>query len=257
MLPSLLVPILLAYSFPAETPIRYQVKVRFEGYIQLFGGKDTDVDVNMLVRAQGAAADSDGNPQVVSEIEEAKIAMNGAELPFDKSALLKFFPKTTISMSPFGRVLKTDAPDKPLPVKLPALHPQRFPDITYLPIEFPPVGVEVGKEFMFKKQFGDSDVTFRVTPKTISDERAEMDVHMEQTYVQFEDRFGNVVPEKDNPATKVATQVSGDGTATFDRKIGVVSKLMMVANAQSKVVNLTSSAESERKLKTTLSVEVK
>ncbi|MEZ0326650.1 MAG: hypothetical protein ACAH95_12160 [Fimbriimonas sp.] len=253
MLAPLLAIVQLSYSFPADRPVLYDVNVHFEGYVQVFGGRDADVEAQMKVEAVGAAPDAEGNPRAVSEIKSLTMLMNGTPLPLEPKNITRYFPKTTISMTPQGKTLKTDAPDTKLPISLPALHPKRFPDITYLPLEFPVEGVELGKEFRFTKPFGDSNVEFSVTPETITEDAATLSIKMKQAYLQFEDKYGNAVEEKLGTA-KVSTDVQGTGQATFDRKSGIVSKLNVVAIANSTATELASGKQSDRKLKTTLTV---
>src|SRR5687767_982134 len=119
----------LTYSFPPAEPRQYDVSVHFEGYVPLFGGQpDANVEVKMQVEAVGLKPDAEGNPQVTNEIKQLQLMMNGTELPLQPESITRFFPKSTISMTPFGKVLKNDAPDKKLPVRLPGLHVRRFPD---------------------------------------------------------------------------------------------------------------------------------
>ncbi len=256
MLVALAAAVQLTYSFQLAPPTLYDVKVRFEGYVQVFGGRDADVEAQMLVEAVGTAPDVDGNLQAVSEIKAFSLLMNGTPLPVEPKNITRYFPKTTISMTPQGKILKTDAPDTKLPVSLPALHPKRFPDITYLPIEFPVEGVEVGKEFRFTKAFGDSNVDFFVVPTAITEQSATLTIRMSQSTTLFEDRYGNAADEQ-KAFAKISTEVKGTGTASFDRKRGIVSQLSVVANAESAATEVASGKQSERNLKTTLNVNAR
>jgi hypothetical protein len=252
MLIPLLTSLVLTYAFPPGRAVQYDMSVRFQGYVQVFGGKDADIELQMIVEATGQEPDGEGRLQASSEIKSVAMRVNGADMPIEPKNITRFFPRTTISYTPEGKVLKTDAPETKLPVKLPALDPKRFPDISYLPVEFPTGGIEQGKTFEFSKAFGDSQVVFKVTPVAIAEATVNLELRMTQEYSQFEDRFGNPVEAK--PAIKVVTRVTGEGVGAFDRRRGIMAKLQVVANAASVATDLGSGKTSERKLKTTLSV---
>jgi hypothetical protein len=245
----------VVYQIPSETPARYDVSVAFDGYVPLFGGQEAQIDVEMVVEAKAQGPDAEGRPQAMSEIKEIRLTMNGAELPVDASQITRFFPRATISMTPQGRILANSAPDVNLPIRLPGLHPKRFPDITYLPLEFPVEGIEVDKEFRVKKMFGDSPVDYHVTPKAIGEREILLDVKINQVIEAFEDRWGN--PVEAAGERKVNTVVAGEGTAAFDRTRGLVSRFRVSANAVSKVTEVSSGRESNRRLKTVLDVKLR
>jgi hypothetical protein len=245
----------ISYSFAVGRTVDYAVSVKFDGFVPILGGKDGVFEVDMNVAAQGALPDSEGRLRTVSELKDFKVTVNGAVLPLELVSATEYFPKTTVSMSPFGAILATDAPDKKLPVRLPGLDIKRFPDITYLPIEFPAEGIESGKPFTFKKLFGDSMVTYEVTPTSITDDAVEMALKVDQHYEVLEDEHKNVVTDPKEADAKVDTDVAGDGTATFSRAQGIVTKLRISAVANSKVEDLATHQIGTRKLKTLLSID--
>jgi hypothetical protein len=117
----------VAYRFPLDRPLQYDVQVVFEGYIPLLGGQEGKVEVNLGVKVQGLAPDSDAKPRAASELNAFKILFNGADLTaIGLDSAKAYFPKTTVSLTPEGRVLKTDAPDVEIPVRLPGLDVKRF-----------------------------------------------------------------------------------------------------------------------------------
>src|SRR5688500_14619030 len=126
----------IAYGLGPGIKANYDVNVTFDGFIPLFGGQQAKVEVNMAVDVRGLAEDDQKRPRASSEITEFAVLFNGSKLPLTVQSVQEFFPKTTVSLSPQGKILKTDAPDVSLPVRLPGLDAKRFPDITYLPIEF-------------------------------------------------------------------------------------------------------------------------
>jgi len=98
------------YAFPIGQKISYSMSVKFDGYLPVLGGKDGSAAADLDVSVTGLDPDKDGNPQVRSEIVGLKMSINGAVLPINAKNVQTFFPPTTISISPQGRVLKTDAP---------------------------------------------------------------------------------------------------------------------------------------------------
>jgi hypothetical protein len=245
------------YSFPADKPQHYDVGVTFDGFIPLFGGQQGKVELTMDVQAQGLAADSDGHPQVVSEIKDLKLLFNGAKLPLGLDRVSTYFPRTTASLAPEGQVLKSDAPDVKVPVRLPGLDVKRFPDITYLPIQFPAEGIEEGKSFTFRKSFGDSEAVYVVTPTKITDSTINLDLTLTQHYETQEDEALNIVTDPKDAVSQVSTDVTGAGAATFDRSRSLVSDLKIQAEADSKVTDLETKKETHRKLKTLLTIKAK
>lgn len=248
----------LAYSFPPDLKRTYDVRSVFDGFIPLFGGKQAKVEVDLVVSAKGLKPADDGNPQVLSTLEDIKVLLDDAPLSMITLDTTKdYFPPTTISVSPYGATLKTNAPDLQLPVKLPGLDIKRFPDITYLPLQLPESGIEVGKAYTFNRAFGTSDIVYSVTPTKMTDDTVEMDVALTQVYEVLEDESKQVVKDKKDAVANVKTDMSGKGTAIFDRKVGAFSALDVVSEADSKVTDLSTNKQSERKLKTTLSIKLR
>ena len=245
----------LKYEFPLGQRIPYAMSVKFKGHIPILGGQEGTVEVSLKFSATGQAPDPNGNAQVKSEIEELKMVFNGATLPLGVKNVQTFFPPTTISLTPEGQVLKTDAPDVTLPVQLPGLNAKRFPDISYVPIQFPVDGVEVGKTFTFKKAFGASQVEYVVSPTKIDDSGVELDVSMAQDYAAMEDDRHNPTKSDSDAAFRLSTHVTGRGTAFFDRKRGLVTIAHIAADAKTHVIEVKSKAESDRDLKTELDLK--
>jgi hypothetical protein len=245
------------YQLPTEQSAQYDVRVVFEGFIPVLGGQEGEVQVDFGVAARGLKPDAEGLPRAESEMNAFRVTFNGAPLPFSLANAASFFPKTTISMTPHGRLVKTDAPDVSLPVRLPGLDVRRFPDITYLPIEFPEAGVEVGKSWTFKKSFGDGDVQYEVTPTSVGDETIEMDIRLRQRYEVLEDAGLTVVTERADAVARVTTDLAGEGKASFDRKRGLMRHVEVKAKADSQVVDLARDRKSQRTLTTRLRIQLR
>jgi len=243
----------IRYVIPVGTPLRIDVKVTFDGYLPVLGGVNGKTTVDLRVGVSGLPVDEKGNPQAVSEIEDMKISLNGGVLPLGPKNIAEFFPRTTISFSPEGRMLKTDAPDKKLPVQLPGLDAKRFPDITYLPIEFPTTGIEVGKAFTFQKDFGPHRAAYEVTPVSIDEDQITLNVKVQQSWTSWEDARKNPVAESEAKA-ELKANTAGKGTAVFDRKRGLVREAKIEADTATVVKDLATGAETRRDLNTTLEI---
>jgi len=246
----------VTYSFPRDKPAMYDVVMKFDGFIPILGGQSGVVDVELGVSAQGIPSDPNGIPQATTELQAIKIKFNGAALPLDIMNAKTYFPKTTISLTPQGRILKSDAPNMTLPIRLPGLDIKRMPDVTFLPIEFPVEGVEAGKEWSYRKSFGDSDVLFTLKATSITDEKVEMDVTMKQSYDTLEDSALAIPTDPKDAVSKVHTDVTGVGKATFDRKLGLIKVAVVDADAKSKVTAIAGGKVTDRDLKTHLAINL-
>lgn len=246
----------VVYGFTPQTRLSYDVSVAFDGFIPILGGQQGKVDVRMGVGVSGLASE-EGNLRAASEIVRFKLSFNGAELPLTLESVQSFFPRTTITLTPQGQILKSDAPDVKLPVKLPGLDVKRFPDITYLPIEFPKSGIEVKTPWEFRKSFGGSDVAYRVTASEITDAEVKMDIELTQRYDLLEDDAKEIVTNKADAVNSVSTEVKGTGKAVFDRKLGALRTATIEATAISDVTELESQKKSQRSLKTKLEIKLR
>jgi hypothetical protein len=254
MLAALAFGTLLAYQFPVGVRQTYEVDVQFEGFVPMLGGIEGKVDVAIKLAVRGLEPDGEGRPQVVSEIEEFGLKLNDARMPFERQNLDRFFPKTTVSIDPRGKVLATDAPDRVLPGRLPGLDVQRFPDITYLPIEFPSEGIAAGQTFRFTKTFNGSVANYTVTPGEPQENLVPLTIEVEQRYTTFEDGRANLVA-KERAKEEVETTVAGKGEARFDLAVKQVRDLRIVADAEARVRPVAGEGERTRRLRTILTVK--
>lgn len=245
------------YGLNQGAKFNYDMTVAFDGYLPIFGGTNGTASVDMGLVVLGEKPDADGNAQASSDLTSVKVNFNGAPLPFTIDNVKPYFPKTTVSLSPQGKVLKTNAPDVNLPVRLPGLDVKRFPEISYLPVEFPAEGIEVGKSWSFKRPFGGNDVTYVVTPSKIEGDTLSLDVKMDQTYVTYEDDSGAMVATQEGAYAKVTTVLTGQGKINFDTKKGVAQSVQVDAVAKSTAEVIKSGNKSDRTLKTSLTVKLK
>lgn len=227
----MLAPLLLTYGLLPGVSAVFKVTVEFDGYLPLLGGKEGTAVVRMTVPVRGVPDKDLAKLSAQSEIMSFSISLNGAELPFTAENVRGFFPKSTVRFLPYGKFLETDAPAKKLPVRLPGLDPQRFADITFLPLEFPPAGIQAGTTYRFEKPFSGQKVTYSATPAKIDEEAVTVKIALAQ-----EDEAGSL---------------TGEGAATFDRARGVFRLVEVSADSVSK-----ESATVNRHLKTKLKIEL-
>lgn len=243
-----LVPV--SYTLPPQKPAIYDVQVNFEGYMPVLGGQEGTAQVDLEFTALGVGPDKEGNPQAATELQGIKFSFNGAQLPLDLDKARFYFPKTTLSLTPQGRVLKTDAPDVALPIRLPGLDIKRIPDLTFLPIEFPKDGVEAGSQWSFTKAFGNSEVTYQLKATEVTDDQIQMDLQLSQSYDSLEDAAKSIPANPKDAISKVHTDMTGTGKATFDRKLGLIRLSSIDATAVSTVTPVEGGAPTQRTLKT-------
>lgn len=237
------------YRFDVGVPTRYVVEVGFNGYIPILGGTEGKVDVKMDVEVRGLEPDDKGRLRTASEIRDFELRFNEAKMPLGLSNVTDFFPKTTVTMEPTGRVLASDAPKTDLPVKLPGLEQDRFPEITYLPVELPTDGLEVGKAWRFERNFGKTPIRYEAKAVAIEGDDARIEVSIVQEYEVMEDASRNVVEKQADAEARVATRVTGKGVGTFDLRLGSFKDLEVVSTAVAKVTSLKAKTVSERNLR--------
>lgn len=246
----------LAYAFPAGTKQLYDFQVNLDGHIPMLGRAQSQVEVKMVLQVEGQGMKEDGFA-VTSDLTEMRASMGGVVLPFTIDNVKAFFPKTTLKVSSAGKVLASDAPDVQLPVRLPGLDSKRLPDISFLPIEFPSKGVEVGKAFQFKKNLGGTEATFTVTPTEIDDAFAKLDVGLFQEYATFEAANGDEVKDEAGAVNRLTTILTGNGKVIFDRKLGLSKSFHADSEAVTQVTAIKDGTKSERRIKSKLRVDLR
>lgn len=247
----------LVYDFPKEKPLEYLVRVSFDGFLPVFGGQDGTAEITLGLTVLGLSPDDKSNPRLASELTTAKVKFMGESLPFTVDNVKAYFPRTTLAFSPQGKTVKTDAPDVQLPIRLPGLDVKRFPDLTYLPLEFPVDGVEMGKPWSFTKRLGGADATYTVTPTEISDELAKFKVEVDQTDTTLENEALELVKKDSDAKYQVVTVLKGFGTVIFDRRRSAAKTVRVDVQANGVQTDLKTKATTNRKLMTKLEVDLK
>jgi hypothetical protein len=246
----------LQYGFEPGSKLEYDSKVEFEGFIPILGGNEGTVVVEMAVKVDGLEAKKEGTVRAANEITRFKIAFNGATLPLDAASVQSYFPRTTISLTPAGKIVESDAPNVSLPVRLPGLDVKRFPDITYVPIEFPAEAPKDGETWTFTKKFGESDIGYKCKLAGSKGDAKIIEVAILQEYEVLENAALEVVSEEKDAERRVRTVLTGNGIVLFDAKRGAVLKAEMVNDAVSHVTKLSDGSKSERKLRTKFSLSL-
>ena len=241
------------YEFKSGQTTNYRMNATFDGFLPILGGNEGKAEVGMTIRVAGNDP-LESRQRVSHEITAFEIKFNGARLPLTLDNVVDFFPLTRLELSPLGEVLKNDAPDRDLPVKLPGLDAKRFADITYLPLQFSERPIAVGDEWTFKKSFGGSDVNYTVTLEGVTANIAKLRVKVAQDFTVLENDLLEVTTKREEAVQEARTVLTGAGTVEFDLATGQTRKVEMVNDAVTTIKPLDGSASTERKLKTTLTV---
>lgn len=246
----------LIYAAPQGTTHDYTLKATFDGFLPILGGNTGVVETNMTVRVDGLTAGSE-SLKAASEITAFDIAFNGVKLPLGLESVQEFFPRTTIEFSPAGKISKTNAPDLTLPVRLPGLDAKRFPDITYVPIEFDAKTAEVAQEWTFERIFDGAPMVYRCRLESLTATHAVVTVNIAQELSYLENEALEVVKEEKDAYSRVRAKLTGSGQVIFEREAGAVARVVMTNDSVSQVTNIKSGDSIERKLKTTFVVDRK
>lgn len=244
------------YAFSPETRLDYDVNVTFDGFLPLFGGNEGTVEVDLDVRVRGLEPNGE-LLRASNEITGFEIKFNGARLPLFLDAVQELFPLTTVEVTRQGRIVSNDAPDANLPVRLPGLDVKRFPDITYLPVEFPEGEVSVGDTWSYEREFGEAPIVYVVTLEEMQGDLMQLNVRLEQVYEVYENELLEVVSRRDDAVRQVTTNMEGRGLVVFDTRRGVAISADIRNRAISLARPLNGGATQERVLNTHLQVNLR
>jgi hypothetical protein len=252
---ALLAAVATAYAFAQGGTHAYKVDVVFDGFLPLLGGNEGKAEVSMDVRLTGNAP-VEGKPSATSEITAFDISFNGARLPLTLENVTDFFPRTTVVVEPTGKIVSNDAPDRRLPVRLPGLDVRRFPDITYVPIEFAGAETGVGDSWEFERDFGGNPLKYTCRAASLDDGLLRVEVTVVQEYTVLENDSLEVVAERSRAVREVTTRLEGKGHVVFDTGVGVAREAVMVNVATSEASPLAGGEPETRKLTTTYNVKL-
>jgi hypothetical protein len=245
----------VTYSIPSD-PLSYRLDIKMKGFVPLFGLNQAEVELQAGLKVTGLPPEGDTNPRATTDIDSLRVILNGAVLPFSKDNVSQYFPNT-VTLTPQGKVLKNNAPNVEMAVHLPGLDIKRFPDITFLAIEFPTTEIDLNKSWSYSREFGDSKVDYTVTPVASSGDTLSLEVKMSQEYEEKEGDSFEAVKNSKDATYDVKTDVNGTGKVEFDLKRGLVRKFHLDADAVGNVTEIGSGKTSKRDLKTTMDVSLK
>ena len=244
----------VSYDFPAGTETKFNVKVHFDGYVPLFGGKNGKVDVDMIVKVVGVESKKPELQSVDSEIIGLKGTAFGMILPVNKNNIGGFYPKAVASFEPTGVVKSNTAEHKEMPVKLPGLDSQRLPEISYVPLILNNAATANGDGYEFTRTFNGAVTKYKISPGKSDDEgRVVFQIEVNQESAGFEDAYGN--PAEESAAkSKLKTLMTGKGSATFDLTKHMFDKVVVETVGDTDVTVIKTGKTSKRSLKTTLTI---
>lgn len=201
----------LVFGFQLGRVENFALEVKLNGWIPLFGGREGEAVVKMNVKVTGVEPKQKGNQAALATITELDGQAFGAALPISTKNIDQFFPPATSQFKSNGEVLETDAPNVKLPIRLPGLDSKRLPEISYLPI----VLNQKEEKYTFERAFGESKMKYEVQVLGEAGGQVKYKIVISQKAETYEDNFGNEV-EASKGIYKVESNLSGDGTATFD-----------------------------------------
>jgi len=238
-----------AYAFAPGVAHPYDVKVTFDGFLPVLGGNEGKAEIKLGVRVEGLKG-VEGTTAATNEITAFEISFNGAKLPLTVDNVTDYFPRSTLIIEPTGKLVKNDAPDKKLPVRLPGLDVRRLPDITYVPIEFARINTSPGESWTFERDFGGTPMKYDCKATGEEDGLVRIEVAVRQEYVVLENDSLEVVTDRSSAVREVKTVLKGEGFVLFDQELGMARKAVMSNVATSEARDLKSGALTVRKLKT-------
>lgn len=256
MIPLTLLTDIATYSFPTGAAQQYDLAVVFDGFLPLMGGQNSKIEVTFGLAAKGEDLSADKKPQVSIDLTTFEAKLEGSPLPFTADNVKAYLPKTTLSYAPTGKVLKSNAPDLVMPVRLPGLDAKHLPELTILPIEFPEGGeFKEGTKWKFEKPLGDGVVKYEVTIKGIKGNTVDLALTATQELDYLEDEGLQVPTDPKKAVSKVHTSLAGTGSASFDLAAHHLTTYHLGAVANSKVTNISKGTQSDRVLNISLDMK--
>ncbi len=239
----MIVPIATVFCYSlSSSPTEYAMSIVFDGYLPVLGGMQQKAKVELSLKVTGK--ESGGELSAETSLSGLKLSLldatTGKFEPFELGlqSVKAYFPDSSIRYTKEGKIVSTTAPEFSLPIRLPGLHTQHVPDISFMSVEFPAGGVEAGTPWTFVRKFGDSEVKTTAVYAGKDDRGERFDLDVSQEYSTFEDEFRNAVADRSKAKTKVVTKVSGKGKVWFSGPKGTISRSEMLAAAESRVYTM-------------------
>lgn len=212
------------YDLSVRPTFAYELTVDVDGDLPLLGWKPGKVRLEIEFEVISLKPGTDGTFQAKHRLVSFRSSLNGAPLPFRLENVSGFFPETSISYLPNGKVVKTTAKDHDLPAAIPGLDPRRFPEMTYLPIEFPDTEVEL---WNFQRQMGADQMDFNVERVPANVRSYMFDVVQSGKFL--EDSAGRRVEDPKRAAFQFTTSVLGSGSLLMDSTARYVEAVSLTA----------------------------
>lgn len=248
---SLLTP---TYFFePGKTQV-YDLSATFNGFLPLMGGQESKIVANFGMKVSGETPNKELKPRASVDLTSFSATLDGTVLPFTIDNVRAYFPKTTLSYSPGGKVLSTNAPDLVLPIRLPGLDAKHLPELVVLPVEFPENGVDTGQSWAFEKQLGDGIAKFSVTVDGVQGDELSATLTATQDFEYLEDEALQVPKDPKEAVSKVHTILKGNGKVVFRLKERSLKSYFLKGLATSEVTPIKGGASATRKLEIELKV---
>lgn len=245
-----------------EESIEYSVKIIFDGYLPILGGIENKVKIELGLEVRRLEAKEE-KLRAQYSLKSFDLALKDGEsdnfvsmnFPFEE--VKEYFPDAKVTYTKAGRILETTAPDVNMPVRLPGLHAQHLPDITFLMVEFPGKEIERDEKWNYTRRFGDSNVRYEAAYRSKEEKGERFDIELSQVYETLEDLNRNPVLTEEKAEYRVNTRVKGKGVVYFSGLSGVISYAEIRAEADSSVESLKGIFGKPRKLVTTFILEKK
>ncbi|MDX2064385.1 MAG: hypothetical protein SFX74_01450 [Fimbriimonadaceae bacterium] len=238
---------LLTYRWAADQVSRYEIRVEFDGYLPIFGGRNATSNVQLELEVKGKDAQS-----VTYRVTEFSMKLDETPMSFNAKNIQGFFPPADVTFAATGEVRETTAPKTKLPFRLPGLDPQRLPEISFAPIVFPSKPVNEGTAWTYEKVLNGAKTEYRVRVESLRDNEAVISGEIAQRTTFGEDASGAVVALEAASRT-VQSETLGKATAVFSIDEGKLVRAEIAATTQ----DVPSDGTPTRTLKTTIQVKRK
>lgn len=249
--------IMFAYSLPSS-PQAYNVRVDFDGYLPVLGGIEQKARLELSIELQGKGAGKGLLRLGAFDLSVMDEQGSGyVRLPLSLDSAKEYFPDTEFECTPLGKILKTNAPNLELPIKLPGLHTRHMPELTVLLLEFPEAGVQKDIPFTFVRVLGESRVRYEAVYKGRHELGERFELKVTQEYEAWEDENRNPILNKEGARYRVVTKVAGTGEVYMTGPSGRICRAKVNAEAHSVVYSLEGQKTGDRRLKTAFELREK
>ena len=209
------------YIFSSKSPAYYQVSLKFDGFVPVFGGQKGDATAKFDLEVKPTApqtASPDSAKAIITVLASLKsfaLSFNGALLPVSLKDALKFFSPTRYSFMPDGSKLTVFGAVKLPPVRLPGLDMAHVPRLSFLPCELPTVA---GQLLTYSEPIpgGSENVTVSFHPDATRSGMLDFAIQENSKSTYLQDVADQVVTDRANADAEVKMVDTGKGSGKFD-----------------------------------------